>query len=219
MHIVIINASPYSYKFGQTAKIVNAFQDGILEEGETDEIYSLSDRTQWDNALQAVLSNDIIVFAVPVYVGIVPSMLKEFLEKLNSLLPDEKRSEKRISFILQSAFPEATQRHCAEKYLESFVKHLRCNFSGTLSRSIFYGFMDNTSDNLLEEYSSFGRKYVINNATFFFHEAADFNGVEHLTEQQAKNFIRGYNFLHKHYAEAQGGVDKLYYNPYDKLMR
>lgn len=216
MHIVIINASPYNDKASQTAKIVNAFQKGILEKGETAEIFSLCSRSQWQETLQTVITNDNIVFAVPVYVGMLPSMLKEFLEKINDLLPDENRNEKRISFILQSAFPEATQRHCCEKLLKSFVDHLRCNFSGILSHSIFYGFIDNISDDLLETYSSFGKKYVINNATFFFQEAIDFNGVEYLTEQQAKNFVRGYNFLHKHYAEAQGGADNLYNNPYDK---
>lgn len=216
MHIVIINASPYNDKFSKTDIIVKGFQNGILKEGETAEIYSLSYRSQWDKAMQAVNLNDNIVFALPVYVGITPSILKEFLERMNSLLSNEKRNEKRISFILQSAFPEATQRHCCEKYLESFVDYMQCKFSGILSHCVFYGLIENMGEDLLGVYSFFGGKYIKNDATFFFQEAIDFNGDEYLTEQQAKKFVRGFNFMSKYNAESLGGADNLYYKPYDK---
>lgn len=216
MHIIIINASPNSGKSGLTVQIVNAFQKGVLDEGGTVEVYSLSDRSQWDKAMQAVVSNDNIVFAVPVYAGIVTSIQKEFLEKMNDVLPAENRIKKRISFILQSSMPKATERYCCVKYLKSFVEHLHCDFAGVLSHSVFYGFIDNTANNLSESYYSFGKKYVKNNATFFFQEAIDFDTVEFLTEEQAKKFIRNFNFMCKLTAETIGGAVDLFYNPYEK---
>lgn len=217
MYITIINASPNNNKSSQTSQIVQAFEQGILKEKNDVEIYSLCHRSQWNSAIQSILSNENIVFVLPVYLGITPSILKEFLEKVDKILPDNNRASKRIAFILQSAFPEASQRRCCEKYLESFVNCLKCQFSGILSHSVYYGLADNKNfGNLMEEYCSFGRGYIKNNASFFFPEAIEFNGEEYLTEQQAKRFVRGFNFLCKLNAQEQGATGDLYGNPYDK---
>ncbi len=217
MHIVIINASPYGNKYSQTSQIVQAFMQGIRDERNTFEFYSLCYRSQWKDIIDAILNNENFVFVLPVYLGITPSVFKEFLEKVDSMLPKETRGNKKIAFILQSAFPEASQRRCCEKYLESFVKHLKCQFSGILSHSVYYGLADSTnSGNLMDEYSFFGREYIKSNATFFFSKAEEFNGEEYLTEKQAKKFVRGFNFMSKLNAEEQGITGDLYSNPYNK---
>lgn len=217
MHIVIINASPYGNKYSQTSQIVQAFEQGICDERKTVETYSLCYRSQWTDIIDAILNNENFVFVLPVYLGITPSVFKEFLEKVDSVLPKETRGSKKIAFILQSAFPEASQRRCCEKYLVSFVKHLKCQFSGILSHGVYYGLADSAnSGNLIDEYCSFGREYVKNNATFFFPRAKEFNGEEYFTEEQAKRFVRGFNFMSKLNAEEQGVTGDLYNNPHNK---
>lgn len=217
MHITVINASPNNNKSSQTSQIVHAFNQGILKERKTVETHLLCDRSQWDNIIQAILDNENFVFVLPVYLGITPSVFKEFLEKVDSILPKETRGNKKIAFILQSAFPEASQRRCCEKYLESFVNCLKCQFSGILSHSVYYGLADSkNSGNLMDEYYSFGREYIKNNATFFFSKAREFNGAEYLTEEHAKRFVRGFNFMSKLNAEEQGITSNLYNNPYNK---
>ena len=198
--------------------IVDTFSKSVVEEGNEVEIYSLSDRTQWNCALNSVISNNHIIFAMPVYVGIVPSIFKEFVEQLDCLLADDIRKDIQVSFILQSAFPEAEQRICAENFLKSITEGLKLTFSGILSHSIFFGLIEKGSfDNLSEAYSYFGKKYVENKFNFFFPEAEEFNGPERLTEKQARKFVRGFNFMCRVIAEEKGCKKDLCDNPFEKL--
>lgn len=216
MHILIINASPYCDRSSFTSQIAKSFQEGVALAGSTTELYSIGKTTQWHNVTKEYLQNENIVFVVPVYVGIVPSILKEFLEKI-SALDSVTNNKKKISFVLHSAFPESSQRRCCEAYLETFVNLLNCEFCGILSGSVFYGLIENKSfQDMFEIYRKCGEKFVENNATFFFEDAVVFNGVEQLTEQQAKRFVRYYNFLCRHTAEEKGSLENLYNKPYEQ---
>ncbi len=213
---IIINSSPYN-KSSNTSQIAEALKTGIVEEGRVAEIYSLFEKKKWDEAMQVIIDNENTIFVLPVYLGNVPSILKEFLERLIFLLPDDTKKQKRLSFVVQSGFPEASQRRYCEKYLKVFVEQLGCTFSGILSSGIYYGLIDNKgSDNLEETYRHFAREYIINGNTFFFQEAADFNGVEYLTQHQAKKFVRGFNFMCRLGAEEHGCKTDLFDAPHKK---
>ena len=217
MPVTIINASPYGNKNSNTKMIVDAFSQAVAKAGSVVENYSLSDRKQWKSALKAASENNHIVFAMPVYVGIVPSIFKEFAEELDRVLPGDVRKSIEISYILQSAFPESAQRKCAEKFLESVTESLKCAFSGILSHSVFFGLIEKGRfDNLSEAYSYFGKKYVENKFNFFFSEAEEFNGPEQLTEKQARKFVRGFNFMCRLTAEEKGCTKDLCDNPFEK---
>ena len=82
MHIVIINGSPRVKKFSNTDKIIQSFATGLEEDGSTYELYSLSDRKEWDAAREAYIANDNIIIAMPLYVECMPSLLLEFLDTL-----------------------------------------------------------------------------------------------------------------------------------------
>ncbi|MBR2413053.1 MAG: NAD(P)H-dependent oxidoreductase [Clostridia bacterium] len=218
MHITVINASPCGSVHSNTKMIVDSFAKSVAECGHDIQVYSLSERKQWKEALESIHTNENIVFAIPVYVGIAPSLFKEFIEQLNSFLPAQVRPLKRISFIVQSAFPETTQRACCEKYLQYLTQELNCRFSGILSHCVFYSFIENgTFENLMAAYSYFGKKYTDNDCTFFFSEAGDFNGAEILTERQAKLFVRGFNFLCRMNAQENGCTRDLHDSPYENL--
>lgn len=218
MHITVINASPFGSVYSNTKMIVDAFAASVSECGHDVQVYSLSDRKQWSDALGSVCINENIVFAVPVYVGIVPSLFKEFAEQLHRFLPARVCPLKRLSFIVQSAFPETAQRACCEKYLQCLTQELQCRFSGILSHCVFYGFIENGNfENLMTAYAYFGKKYTENDCTFFFPDAQDFNGAEILTERQAKLFVRGFNFLCRMNAQENGFTGDLLDSPYEDL--
>ena len=215
MHVLIISATPHSLEYSNTNRIIKAFEKGILEsKGETEILY-LCKRTEWEQIIRKISDADNIVFATPVYVGIVPSLFKEFLE----LLSKNKNSikNKNISYVLQSGYPEASQRRCCEKYLESFTAYLDCSFGGILSHGIDYGMIENLSfEHTLCFYVELGKEYVAHNATFLFEEAEAFTGVDNLTEQQARKFTRYFNFFCKHAAQESNTYLRLYDTPLEK---
>lgn len=220
MHLTIINASPYGNKYSNTKMIVDTFGKAIAETGNQVSVYSLSDRTEWDCALKSFLVNNNIIFVIPVYLGITPSVFMEFSEQLDSILNEDLKQGLNVSFILQSAFPESSQRVCCEHFLKSLTECMGLNFCGILSHSIYYGLIEKgIFDNLTEAYNYFGKKYVENDFTFFFSDTIAFNGAEYLTEQQAKKFVRGFNFMCRHNAEELGCRKELNGKPFDELLK
>ena len=96
MHVVIINGSPRSSQFSNTAKILQSFIKGYEADGDTYELYSLSNPKEWDAARRAYLANAKIIFALPMYVESIPSLMLEFLDSL----PTERQLPGELSFIL-----------------------------------------------------------------------------------------------------------------------
>ena len=128
MHVLIINGSPRVQSLSNTDKIISRLVRGMKTEDEelTYELYSISDRKQWDAAREAFKRNTEILIAIPLYVECIPGLLLEFLDTL-----EKKDGNTRISFVLQSGFAEASQLRCGEEYLkktfEEIASMLGCN--------------------------------------------------------------------------------------------
>ena len=99
MHVVIINGSPRVRHNSNTDKIIHSFAKGLEEAGCTYELYTLSNRREWDAAREAFIINDRIILAMPLFVESAPSLLLEWLESL----PTERQHPAELSFILQRA--------------------------------------------------------------------------------------------------------------------
>ena len=56
MHVVIINGSPRVQKFSNTDKIIQSFVKGFQASGSSYDLYSLSNRKEWDAAREAFIS-------------------------------------------------------------------------------------------------------------------------------------------------------------------
>ena len=102
MHVVIINGSPRVKQHSNTDKIIHSFAQGLEETGCTYELYTLSNRREWDAAREAFINNDRIIIALPLFVESAPSLMLEWLETL----PTERQHPAELSFILQSGFAE-----------------------------------------------------------------------------------------------------------------
>ena len=130
MHLVIISGSPRTKSKSNTAKIITAFLKGYEESGNTSEVWYLSDRKQWQSAADAFEKNDLILFALPLFVENIPGTMLEFL----TTLQPKTVSGTRIAFLLRGGFPEASQLRFGERYLETLPVQLGCEYAGTLMR-------------------------------------------------------------------------------------
>jgi hypothetical protein len=200
--------------------IINAFEKGVVKAGATVETYNLANKKQWEDIKNFFISNENIVFALPLYIETPPGILLEFLEELSICLENDSNSsfvDKRVSFILQSAFPEACQRRCCENYLKTIPKFLNSSFAGILSHGDTFNlsFVESTKMNTLASYELMGQKFVENNATFFFKECLDFTGPEYFSEAEAKKYNRLLKFFCQHIAEGKGCTGRLTDAPYE----
>ena len=135
MHLVIISGATRPKPQSNTAKVIAAFQKGFEENGNTTEVWYLSDCKQWNPAAKAFAQNGHILIAFPLYVENIPGILLEFLSGLSpKQTPDTK-----LAFLIQGGFPEACQSRCCEAFLETLPAQLGCDYTGTLIKEDMFG--------------------------------------------------------------------------------
>ena len=179
-HVIILNGSPRVKKNSNTNKIIDSFSEGLQEAGITHKLYSLSNRTEWDEAREAFMTNEHIIIALPLFVECLPSLLLEFL----STLPTERKQPAKLSFILHSGFDEGHQLRLGEKFLKSLAPQLGCIYGGTLVKggSFMLRMRDNSyikkmTDKMLAAYATMGRSFALN-GNFLTTDAQKFTGDE-----------------------------------------
>ena len=180
MHIVIINGSPRVQKHSNTDTIIQSFGKGLHESGSTYELYSLSNRREWDAARDAFMANEQIIFALPLYVECVPSIMLEFLETL----PIERQQSAQLSFILHGGFDEGHQLRLCERFLQSLPSQLGCSYGGCLIQGGSFLIrmrddekMKKAMDKKLDGYAKMGRSFAAQ-GNFRTPEARKFTGPE-----------------------------------------
>ena len=180
MQVVIINGSPRVRKNSNTDKIIQSFGKGLEASGSSYDLYSLSNRKEWDDAREAFTSHDQIIFALPLYVECVPSIMLEFLETL----PIERQQSAQISFILHGGFDEGRQLRLCERFLQSLPAQLGCTYGGCLIQGGSFLIrmrddekMKKAMDKKLDGYIQMGQSFVTK-GNFLTPEARKFTGPE-----------------------------------------
>ena len=135
MHLVIISGATRPQAKSNTAKGIAAFEEGFEENGNTTEVWYLSDRRQWKRAANAFEQNDHILIAFPLCVQNIPGILLEFL----SGLTPKRAPGTKLAFLIQGGFPEASQSRCCEAFLETLPAQLGCEYAGTLIKGDMFG--------------------------------------------------------------------------------
>jgi hypothetical protein len=180
MHVIIINGSPRVQKLSNTAKIIQSFGKGLQAAGASYELYSLSDRREWDAARDAFMGNEQIIFALPLYVECVPSIMLEFLESL----PTERRQPALMSFILHGGFDEGHQFRLCERFLQSLPSQLGCTYGGCLIQGGSFMIrlrddekMTKAMDKKLDGYTEMGQSFAAH-GSFMTPDSRRFTGPE-----------------------------------------
>ncbi len=181
-HVIIINGSPRVKKFSNTDKIIQSFALGLEEAGATHKLYSLSNRSEWDEAREAFMNNDHIIIALPLYVECVPGLMLEFL----TTIPTERVRPAKISFILHGGFDEGHQLRLGEQFLKSLPAKLGCTYGGTLVKGGSFmlrmrddEYIKKNTDKVLDAYIPMGKLFA-ENGNFMFPEAKEFTGPEQI---------------------------------------
>ena len=221
MHLVIISGATRPQSKSNTAKVIAAFQKGFEENGNTTEVWYLSDRRQWKRAANAFEQNERILIAFPLYVENIPGILLEFL----SGLTPKQAPGTRLAFLIQGGFPEASQSRCCEAFLETLPAQLGCEYAGTLIKGDMFGTSrvdEKTREKMLAPFTQMGRTFAQTGC--FEKTAVDaFAGPEYMPEKQ----IRMYNLVGKHIsrffmgriAKKLGCKEKLDARPYARATR
>ena len=113
MHLAIINASPRVEAKSNTARIIRTFLKGFEKDGNTAEVWHLSDRKQWENAKEAYEKNSNILFAIPLYVENIPGIMLEFIETLQ---PKKEAGTKMSPFISVPLYSQLKYEGNISKY-------------------------------------------------------------------------------------------------------
>ena len=221
MHLVIISGATRPQSKSNTAKVIAAFQKGFEENGNTTEVWYLSDRRQWKRAANAFEQNDHILIAFPLYVENIPGILLEFL---SGITPKQALGTK-LAFLIQGGFPEASQSRCCEAFLETLPAQLGCEYAGTLIKGDMFGTSrvdEKTREKMLAPFTQMGRTFAQTGS--FEKTAVDaFASPEYMPEKQ----IRMYNLVGKHIsrffmgriAKKLGCKEKLDARPYERATR
>jgi multimeric flavodoxin WrbA len=181
-HVIIINGSPRVKKISNTDKIIQSFALGLEEAGTTHKLYSLSNRSEWDEAREAFMNNEHIIIALPLYVECVPGLMLEFL----TTIPTERVRPAKISFILHGGFDEGHQLRLGEQFLKSLPAKLGCTYGGTLVKGGSFmlrmrddEYIKKNTDKVLDAYIPMGKLFA-ENGNFMFPEAKEFTGPEQI---------------------------------------
>ena len=118
--LVIYNGSPRR-KGSNSALILKKTAEAL---GNRVEIRDLKDTAKWEEWALAFQSEKNVMFFMPLYVHGMPSHVMAFFEKI-------KASPGNISFFVQSGFPESSQSHYLEAYLEQLAFRLGRTYIGT----------------------------------------------------------------------------------------
>ena len=218
MHLIIISGAARSQLKSNTAKIIAAFCKGFQMDGNTVEVWYLSDRGQWDMARNAFHMNTDILFALPLYVENVPGIMLEFLENLSP----KTQPGTRLSFLVQGGFPEASQSRCCESFLKTLPEKLGCKYGGTFIRGDMFAiglFGDKLEQKLVQSFIDIGRLF----AQYGYFEQSiisEFSSPEYLSEKQIRQ-SKKLKYLNKwltdRIAKRLGCKGKLNAKPYKEI--
>ena len=179
-HVLILNGSPRVKKNSNTNKIIDAFGEGLRQAGTCYDVYSLSNRSEWDAARDAFMTSDNIIIAVPLFVECLPSLLLEFL----NTLPTERKQPAQLSFILHGGFDEGPQLRFGEKFLQLHPAQFGCSCGGVfvqggsfLLRNRENNYIKKMTDKMLAFYTAMGLSFA-QNGNFMTPEAKKFTGPE-----------------------------------------
>lgn len=130
MKLLIINGSP-KLGINNTSILLDKFISGFNENrNNTVQVYRMNTNETYINASKEFFSADNVLIAFPLYSYSMPAGVKLFIEALEPYM--KKCHGKKVAFLIQYGFVEATHARPLEKYLISLCEILGCEYMGTI---------------------------------------------------------------------------------------
>ncbi|MBF0206233.1 MAG: NAD(P)H-dependent oxidoreductase [Oligoflexia bacterium] len=130
MKLLIINGSP-KLGINNTSILLDKFILGFKENPDnTFQICRMNTKETYQKAVNEFVDADNILIAFPLYTYSMPAGIKLFFESLEHY--QKKCHGKKVAFLVQYGFVEATHARPLEKYLAFICKILECEYMGTI---------------------------------------------------------------------------------------
>lgn len=123
MKTLIINGSPKN-KNGNTEVFIQKFIQGMKCPCEV----CYAAKGNYKQIAKYMQGFDTVIFAMPLYIHAMPSIVMKIFEYMEPTL----NHEKSMGFIVQSGFIESVQSKYLERYLSSLAKRLNYTYLGTV---------------------------------------------------------------------------------------
>lgn len=218
MHYTIFSCSPQSNSKSTSYLIARKVQEGLTNNSEdVTDIFSINNRNLWNECREAFYESETIIFVIPLYVESVPGLFLEFLETIDR----EKKKHRKMSFIIQGGFEEASQLRVAEEFLKGIPEYFNCSYAGTVVKGGLFGMATIRSEKFRkrigDNFKDIMKKYKENNE---FDEilSKEFAGAEFLSRGMLLlgRLTKPLNRLIWYYtAKKLGAKCSLEYTPYN----
>ncbi len=130
MKLTVFNGSPKK-GMNNTGVLVEKFTEGFMEQGGNRQaVIKLNMLKDLGEAVSAYEDAEYIIIAFPLYNYAMTAVVKEFIEKLGPA--SREKNGKKIGFLVQFGFPEATHARALERYHEKLAGLLGCEYLGTI---------------------------------------------------------------------------------------
>ncbi len=214
MHTIIVNGSPRGAS-GNSQIIINKFIEGYSLDGNTHEMFYVSDKNSWEKISTTISKAENIMVVFPLYAELLPGSLLEFFEYLSNT---KLSTNNKMSFVLHSGNLIAGIRGCCKQYLKELTKSLGCDFGGVLIRGnsfFYYNISKEKADELVEPYAEMG-KYFGKHKCFFGNEIEAFAGPTKIEKSESRVINRICKILMTEFGEKANCTIPLNDRPYEE---
>ncbi|MFC2009289.1 NAD(P)H-dependent oxidoreductase [Chloroflexota bacterium] len=133
MHLLLLNGSPKG-ESGNSNYLLQLLLEGVEETpGHTHEFANLARVKEHRHYVELFQQADVVIMAFPLYIDMMPGVVKAFIEELEPLCGRE--SNPALGCIIQCGFPESVDLRALEAYLEKLSRRLGCLNLGTALRA------------------------------------------------------------------------------------
>jgi multimeric flavodoxin WrbA len=164
MKLIIINGSPRGIK-SNSAVLINQFLEGFNSTSKhIAEVLFLAKSSDRLKIREKIEESDTVLLIFPLYTDCMPGIVLQFFEEIIST---DYLNGKKLGFIVQSGFPEATQSVYVERYLEKFAKRNKANYLGTVIKGGVEGIQvqpASMTKKLFENFRLLGEKFAETNS-------------------------------------------------------
>ncbi|MGA1983752.1 MAG: NAD(P)H-dependent oxidoreductase [Acidobacteriaceae bacterium] len=134
--LLLLNGSPRgerSNSMKMLARVAEGWERGT---GSRPETLHLARKADFDRAIAAFATTDVVLLGLPLYTDSMPALVKAYIEALTPRVAVARAGgvNPRFGFLVQSGFPEALHSRALERYLEKLARRLGAPYAGTIVR-------------------------------------------------------------------------------------
>jgi hypothetical protein len=132
----LLNGSPRGERANSMKMLKRVAEGWVRGGGAPPEVLHLVRRAQFERAVEAFASADVVLLGTPLYTDAMPALVMSYIEALSPRVEAMRfgGANPTLAFLVQSGFPEATHSRPLERYLKKLALRLGSHYAGTIVR-------------------------------------------------------------------------------------